>query len=341
MKRRIIFVILALSIAITCSACEKKTEVDSTLSEEIFSETDSEENSTKEKNAEDSEEPPAQAVQPESEDITTIEDDENTADVPVILDTPPFQYYLSDRAVMKEKHPIQLNLISNTPNEITDDDKWFMNNELVYNTYDVPNSFQNTAGNLPEGIADMCVDLMITSAFHDDSYIYCVYGTDFAEGYIMNIYDAASLELIYSLDFFNYRYAPEYVEEDYDYIQQKITWAAIKDNILYISNSHNTYAKSSKNMNAYITAIDLTDMSILWRTDALVDNAYNFQIIDDVIICGYGFTDEPDYLYQIDIFNGEVLDKIPLKSAAFYIIKKDNMLYVRTYNMDYKFEIIP
>lgn len=336
MKRRMIFVILALSIAITCSACEKKTEVDSIQkAEEMLSETDNEE-----KNSEVSEEAAAQSAQQVSEDITMNENDDNSADVPVILDTPPFQYYLSDKAETKEKHLLQLNLISDTPNEITDDDKWFMNNELTYNTYDVPNPFQNTAGNLPEGIADMCGDLIITSAFYDDSYIYCVYGTDFAEGYILNIYDAASMEIMYSLDFFNYSYSPEYVEEDYDYIEQKINWAAIKDDILYISNSHNTYAESSNNMNAYITAIDLADMSILWRTDALVSNAYNFQIIDDVIICGYGFTDEPDYLYQINISSGEVLDKIPLKSAASYIIKKDNVLYVRTYNMDYKFEII-
>lgn len=282
----------------------------------------------------------SQSKQPLSEEITTIEDDANTMDAPTILDTPPFQYYLSDWAESKEMQPLQLNLISNTTNEITDDDKWFMNNELAYNTYDVPNSFQNTAGNLPEGIADMCGGLIITSAFYDESYIYCIYGTDFAEGHILNIYDVASKKIMYSLDFFNYSYSPEYVEEDYDYIQQKITWAVIKDDVLYTSNSHNTYAESSNNMNAYITAINLADMSILWRTDALVDNAYNFQIIDDVIICGYGFTNEPDYLYQISISSGEVLDKIPLKSAASYIIKKDNVLYVRTYDTDYKFEII-
>ncbi len=40
-------------------------------------------------------------------------------------------------------------------------------------------------------------------------------------------------------------------------------WAVIKDNVLFISHCHKTYAKSSNNMNAYITAIDLSDMSIM------------------------------------------------------------------------------
>ena len=181
--------------------------------------------------------------------------------------------------------------------------------------------------------------MIITSAFYDASYIYCTYGSDFSEGYILNIYDRISLELIYTLDFSNYCYAPEYISEDFDFIQQKINCAAIEDDILYISHSHSTYAKSSNIMNAYITAINLSDMAILWRTDPLVSNAYNFQIIDDVIICGYGFTDEPDFLYQIDTSCGKVIDKLPLKSAAEYIIKKDNVLYVRTYNMNYEFEI--
>lgn len=113
----------------------------------------------------------------------------------------------------------------------------------------------------------------------------------------MNIYDRNSLEIIYTLDFSNYCYAPEYISEDYYLTKQKIDWVVIKDNILFVSNSHITYAISSNNMNAYITAIDLSDMALIWRTDSLVSNAINFQIIDDVIISGYGFTDEPDFLY--------------------------------------------
>ncbi|WMJ87457.1 hypothetical protein [Anaerocolumna sp. MB42-C2] len=267
---------------------------------------------------------------------------DNSFDInnPVLLPTPSFSYYKADKVTDNKNQPIQLVEKSKKANQITDDENWFINNKLSMNTLQIPIPSQNISDNLPDEIDGMWEDLPMTSAFHDDHYIYCIYGSDYSEGYILNIYDATSVRPVYSLDFSNYRYSPDYIEEDYDYIQQKINWASIKDNILYISHSHNTYAKSSKNMNGYITAIDLSDMSILWRTDALVSNSSNFQIIGNVIICGYGFTDEPDYLFQIDISSGKILDKKPLKSAASYIIQKDNVLFVRTYNTDYEFDIV-
>lgn len=257
-----------------------------------------------------------------------------------VMDQPPFDYYKSDDAVSKKNHPIKLKMKSSKANKITDDEKWFSKNNISMKTYEKPGSLSNLSGSLPDGIDTVWKDLIITNAFYDSSYIYCTYGADYSEGYILNIYDAKTLKMVYSLDFSKYRYSPKYLKADYNYIQQKINWSEIKDNILYISHSHNTYAKSSNNMNAYVTAIDLTDMSILWRTKALVSNSYNFLIIDGVIFCGYGFTNEPDFLYQIDRNTGRTLSKTRLKSAASYIIKKGNALYIRTYNNDYIYEIV-
>ncbi len=42
---------------------------------------------------------------------------------------------------------------------------------------------------------------IITSAFYDSSYIYCTYGSDFSQGYILNIYDTSTLKMAFSLDF--------------------------------------------------------------------------------------------------------------------------------------------
>jgi hypothetical protein len=250
---------------------------------------------------------------------------------PILMTTPPFSYYISDNTVRKEGQSIKLITKSYRPNEITDEDNWFISNNLTMNTYEVPNSYGETGGNLPIGIYAKWNGLIITKAIYDDTYIYCIYGKDYSEGYILNIYDFVTLKIVYSFDFSNYSYAPDYSDIDYDFIQQRIDWATIKNNILYISNSHSTYAESSNDKNAYITAIDLEDMDILWRTGALVSNSQNFLIIDNVIICGYGFTDERDYLYLIDIYSGKVLENIPLKTQASYILKKDNVLFVRTY----------
>ncbi|HEX3022909.1 MAG TPA: hypothetical protein VHP81_11005 [Lachnospiraceae bacterium] len=258
----------------------------------------------------------------------------------ILMGRPTFRYFMSDKVIDVGNDSLELKLKSSKTNKITDDEEWFSRNKLTINIYDVPSPANHYTGNLPDGLDLYWGDLVITSAFYDTSYIYCTYGADYSQGYILNIYDVKTLDLVYSLDFSNYRYSPKYIEEDYDYIEQQIKWATVKDNILYISHSHWTYAKSSKNMNAYITAIDLTDMSILWRTKALVSNAYNFIVIDDVIFSGYGFTNERDYLYQIDMNTGKILDKTLLKSSVSYIVKKGNALYVRTYNTDYKFDIV-
>lgn len=282
-------------------------------------------------------------LQPENkhEDLKVDNQVDKKEDItPIVMENPPFSYYRSSNAVEKQNQPLNLTLKSSRPNEIVDDDNWFRNNNLAMNTYQIPNASMDTTGDLPDGIDTMWDGLIITKAIYDGAYIYCTYGNDYSEGYILNIYERKTCEIKYSFDFSNYRYSPEYIEEDFDYIQQRVEWATIQDNILYIAHGHSTYAYSSNNMNAYITAIDLSDYSILWRTEALVCNSVNFLILDDVIICGYGFTEEADYLCQVDIHTGKVLENIPLKTAATYILDKENVLYVRTYDMDYEFDIV-
>lgn len=365
MKEKILMIILTLFLAITMNACGMKPktensikEVEPTLSEEIQTsepnstieptESDNSSISTDENNNIDE---ITNETEDKSEDTSNMGNTEGTENVdstiegdvftnPVVLSTPPFNYYLSENASNKKSEPKNLEITSSKTNQITDEAEWLLNNNLSMNTYQIPNTSQNSGEILPEGIDESFDELIITKAFYDDSYIYSTYGADFSEGYILNIYDIKSLALIATFDFSNYRYSPDFILEDYDFIQQKINWAILKDNILYVSHSHMTYAKSSNNMNAYITAIDLTDMSILWRTDALVSNSNNFLIMDDVIISGYGFTEEDDYLYQISINNGEILDKISLASSPYYLIKRENILYVRTYNTDYELNIV-
>lgn len=346
MKKKLIISLLALIIIIAFGACEKETKVNDIIENKAKKPVSSQDKKENDKEETDSKEPsdandPTESKEPT--DYTPLGNEEVNIDIvnPVLMDTPPFSYYISQKVIDANSNSIKLSLISSETNEIIDDENWFIDNNLSINTYSVPNSFRSINGNLPNGIDTIWDRLIITAAFYDDNYIYSTYGNNFSEGYILNIYDIETLRILYTIDFSSYNYSPDYIDEDYDYIQQKINWAEIKNNILYISHSHNTYAKSSNNMNAYITAIDLSDMNILWRTDALVSNSNNFLIIEDVIISGYGFTDEPDYLYQININTGETLDTIPLKTAATYIIKKDQSLFVRTYNTNYVFDIIP
>ena len=68
-------------------------------------------------------------------------------------------------------------------------------------------------------------------------------------------------------------------------------------------------------------------------------NSMNFVVKGDVILCGYGFTEEKDYLYQIDRNTGEILDRLALKKMPDLLVEQDGKLYVHTYSYDYVIEM--
>ena len=143
---------------------------------------------------------------------------------------------------------------------------------------------------------------------------------------------------VFELDFSDFEYAGDFKQSEKEFVRQQIRYAQVKDHILYLSIGHLTYAASSPH-NAYVAAVDLAEKKLLWKSQPLVSNAANFVIKGDVLLCGYGFTAEPDYIYQLDLGSGKVIDKTAVKSKADYLILKDNILYVRTYNTDYTFRI--
>jgi len=87
-------------------------------------------------------------------------------------------------------------------------------------------------------------------------------------------------------------------------------------------------------------AYDLNNGKLLWRSADQSYNTMNFIVKGDIIICGYGFTDERDYLYQINRNTGEIIDKMELKKMPDLLVEQDGKLYVHTYSYDYVIEIL-
>jgi hypothetical protein len=257
---------------------------------------------------------------------------------PVRLEVPPFDQETPGK-VTPQPNPVQLNLIKTTPNQITDHQAWFEQNDLSLPAYVVPNPTFNQPGNLPSEIPTNFQDNVLIKAIHAGDYELLIYGENYGEGRYLFAYDPNQNKFIYGYDFSNYLLSPSYKDEDISFIAQGLTWAMQEENILYVANAHRTYAKSSHGMNGYLTAIDTNTNQVLWRSQPLVCNASNFIIINDVIICGYGFTAEPDFLYLIDKITGEIVRQISVKTAPEYLVQKNNRLYVRTYDTDYLFEI--
>ena len=112
--------------------------------------------------------------------------------------------------------------------------------------------------------------------------------------------------------------------------------ACLKDGIFYGASVTNGYAQPDT---CFMFAYDLEDNKLLWRSADQTYNSMNFILKDNVILCGYGFTSEDDYLYQLDLHTGEILSRLKLKKQPDLLVYQDHMLYVHTYSYNYTIEI--
>ena len=222
------------------------------------------------------------------------------------MENPSLEYYCAMEPASLAA-PLKLTKLTQEANQITDTDDWFEKNNLSLNVED--------SGKYGLGIPS------------DENGGKCR----------IQVVDGEKGE-VFELDFSDFEYAGDFKQSEKEFVRQQIRYAQIKDHILYLSIGHLTYAESSPH-NAYVAAVDLAEKKLLWKSQPLVSNAANFVIKGDVLLCGYGFTAEPDYIYQLDLGSGKVIDKTAVKSKADYLILKDNILYVRTYNTDYTFRI--
>lgn len=265
----------------------------------------------------------------------------------IALASPPFKRV----SAKPGKTRVRLEATSERPNTVTDGESWFKRTQTRLNEYSIAPGLADvpTLGEVPANVPREFRGLKLVKGIGADNAIFLVYGKDFSDGRILVRYDldGRGPAFRYAYDFSSYLASPgkddETIKFEKQYgegiVDQRIVWAAEKDNILYVANAHNTYAKSSLNLNAYITAIDLRTNAIKWRSAPLVANAGTFEIVDDAIICGYGFTKEPDFLYVLDRATGDVAQKVPVRSGPECLIMKGKFLYVRCYDTDYVFKV--
>ena len=78
---------------------------------------------------------------------------------------------------------------------------------------------------------------------------------------------------------------------------------------------------------------------IIWTSQPKTNNCSQIAIVGNSIIAGYGFTDEPDYLFVLDKYSGQRVQRIFLKKGPDWVVVKGSSVYVRTYSLDYVFSI--
>lgn len=226
------------------------------------------------------------------------------------IENPSWDYYHENGEQEVSQQTVFLEKLAETANGISDVNQWIAKYNLDFQT-------------MP---------------YSDEDYSYSTFGFNNFDTYELLLGERVADGKEITLSFTDYNYADDFAEADKDYVFQRIIWAKAEDGILYVATGHYTYAASSPH-NAYITAIDLEDYHVIWKTRPLICNSLSFEVIGDAIVCGYGFTNESDFLYILDKKTGMVQEIIPLTTAADYIYRQDDILYVHTYDTDLKFQI--
>ena len=216
--------------------------------------------------------------------------------------TPGTKYITIDLSTVKETHP--------TSDAAAPFDLKIVSEEE--NGIDFANEWYDSKGlSLPMIGTDW-------NSFYDDNYQYLWSGEE------LYIYESGTGNCLYVLTY----------PTDKWYINGNN--ACLKDGIFYGASVTNGYAQPDT---CFMFAYDLENDKLLWRSADQTCNSMNFIVKDNVIICGYGFTAEDDYLYQLDLHTGEVLSRLTLKKQPDLLVYQDNTLYVHTYSYNYTIEI--
>ncbi|MGH2376273.1 MAG: hypothetical protein ACRDIC_22780, partial [bacterium] len=139
-------------------------------------------------------------------------------------------------------------------NRIIDTEDWFRNNGLSLPEYEIPNAAMQRPGTVPAGIPQRYRGNPLLKAIRQSGTVLLVYGTDPTGARYLIAADAERHTYRYAYDFAHY-VNPPWIDPKGRAGPQGIMWAVERDGILYVSNSHLTYARESRGMNAYLTAV--------------------------------------------------------------------------------------
>lgn len=220
----------------------------------------------------------------------------------------------------KKRKQVKLKKLSCKENAITDDEEWVINNGLTLREERVE---------LPMG------QFAPRFRYRTGGYLITTYGENWGNTLKMVITDEAQQTLYAAYDFESWKFSPKTTLMGNT---QSLDDFIIEGNILYIAHGTNGYSDGAGYQTGYITAFDLEKQEIVWTTQPMTCNSH-FAIVDNSIICGYGFTSEPDNLYIVDKYSGQRIQKISMKKMVNEVVPKDGYLYVRTYSFDYLFKI--
>lgn len=177
---------------------------------------------------------------------------------------------------------------------------------------------------IPDGAVDALGGELAERAFAQPGTTLVLYGTGVIAGY------GPRGGLKYAFDLRSFGTPPRSLTPE-TYLQE-VVWARQLGGLLIVQTNHLGYAADSGGRNGYLTGIDIAAGTVRWRTPSLVANAGNFLVVRGLIVSGYGFTRERDWLYLVDPTDGRVRDRVALPSMAERISLSGGRLVVRCYD---------
>lgn len=173
-----------------------------------------------------------------------------------------------------------------------------------------------------------------TIGFSQAGTVMSVYGTGLIAAF------GPRLRMKYAFDLGSFGFPPRSIAPR-AYGPQEVTWARQLGRTLVVQTNHLGYASDSGGRNGYLTGIDLDTGKVRWRSPALVANAESFVVTRGLIVSGYGFTAEKDWLYLTDPGTGRVRNRLALPSAPERIIVRGDRLVVRCYDAWVTARLVP
>ena len=164
-----------------------------------------------------------------------------------------------------------------------------------------------------------------TKVFAQPGTTFVVYGTG-----VIAAFGPAGL-MKYAFDLHSFGFPPRSIDHS-PYGPQEVVWARQVGGVLIVQTSHLGYASDSANRNGYLTGIDRDSGRVVWRSRSLVANAHNFLVVAGMIVSGYGFTAEKDWLYLLDAKTGRIRHRVAIPSMAEQITRSDDRIVVRCYD---------
>lgn len=104
------------------------------------------------------------------------------------------------------------------------------------------------------------------------------------------------------------------------------------DGLIYFNMPYITYSSGVDGQCSKLYCVNPKTEEIVWETPYLYSNGI-FIVDENYVVCGYGFTDEDDFVFLLDRSNGDCLTKMPVHSSpVYYEFNEDGDLIVMDYN---------